>query len=78
MSCIICLMGFTRTDFFFYSQRRISTRGVDKGAKEDFKTAMRRQTARSHEAVDTLIIRFLSTERDLISESLNVKDFFRN
>jgi hypothetical protein len=54
----------------FYSQRRISTRGTDKGVKEDFKLAMKRQVARSIEPLDNLIIKFLTSERDLLLQSL--------
>ncbi|XP_067014792.1 integrator complex subunit 10 [Anabrus simplex] len=53
------------------SQRRISTRGADKGVKEDFKMAMRRQVARSSEPLDLLIIKFLSNERELLLQSLH-------
>ncbi|PNF20874.1 hypothetical protein B7P43_G11190 [Cryptotermes secundus] len=52
------------------SQRRISTRGADKGVKEDFKLAMKRQVARSLEPLDNLIIKFLTSERDLLLQSL--------
>ncbi|XP_069684038.1 integrator complex subunit 10 isoform X2 [Periplaneta americana] len=52
------------------SQRRISTRGTDKGVKEDFKMAMKRQVARSIEPLDNLIIKFLTSERDLLLQSL--------
>lgn len=54
----------------FFSQRRISTRGADKGVKEDFKLAMRRQVARSGEPLDQLIIKFLTSERELLLQSL--------
>ena len=53
-----------------FSQRRMSTRGVDKGVKEDIRTAIRRQVTRSNEAVDNLIIKFLCRERELIYHSL--------
>lgn len=52
------------------SQRRISTRGADKGVKEDFKLAMKRQVARSIEPLDNLIIKFLTAERDLLLQAL--------
>lgn len=52
------------------SQRRISTRGADKGVKEDFKLAMKRQVSRSMEPLDNLIIKFLTSERDLLLQSL--------
>ncbi|XP_049767483.1 integrator complex subunit 10 [Schistocerca cancellata] len=53
------------------SQRRISTRGADKGVKEDFKQAMRRQAARSIEPLEPLIIRFLTSERTLLIQALH-------
>ena len=52
------------------SQRRISTRGVDKGAKEDFKSAMRRQMARSNEPLEPLLIKFLTSEQDYVRRLL--------
>ncbi|KAJ1524001.1 hypothetical protein ONE63_010545 [Megalurothrips usitatus] len=52
------------------SQRRISTRGVDKGAKEDFKSAMRRQIARSFEPLEPLLIKFLTSEQDYVRRLL--------
>jgi integrator complex subunit 10 len=53
-----------------YSQHRISTRGADKGVKEDFKLAMKRRVARSIEPLDNLIIKFLTSERDLLLQSV--------
>ncbi|KAK3927358.1 Integrator complex subunit 10 [Frankliniella fusca] len=52
------------------SQRRISTRGVDKGAKEDFKSAMRRQMARSDEPLEPLLIKFFTSEQDYVRRLL--------
>ncbi|XP_075219382.1 integrator complex subunit 10 isoform X2 [Lycorma delicatula] len=52
------------------NQRRMSTRGVDKGAKEDFKMAMRRQTARWNENISSLVMRFITTEKDLLEHCL--------
>lgn len=45
------------------SQRRVTTRNVDKGVKEDLKMTIKRQVARSDEPIDALIIQFLSTEK---------------
>ncbi|KAF4522951.1 hypothetical protein B566_EDAN009541 [Ephemera danica] len=45
------------------SQRRMATRGVDKGAKEDFRQAMRRQVARGSENIESLVQQFLTNER---------------
>ncbi|KAL1505353.1 hypothetical protein ABEB36_004940 [Hypothenemus hampei] len=52
------------------SQRRISTRGADKGAKEELRQAIRRQVARSNEKLDELLVNFLQNERPLILQSL--------
>ncbi|VEN62748.1 unnamed protein product [Callosobruchus maculatus] len=51
-------------------QRRIGTRGADKGVKEEIKQAIRRQIARSNETVDDLIITFMTNERTQIIPSL--------
>ena len=48
----------------------MSTRGVDKGQKEDLRMAIRRQVARSNEPIDALIIKFLTRERELLHHSL--------
>lgn len=53
-----------------FRQRRIGTRGADKGAKEEIKQIIRRQVARSNENVSELLIRFLTHERELIFQSL--------
>ncbi|RZF44932.1 hypothetical protein LSTR_LSTR013122 [Laodelphax striatellus] len=53
------------------NQRRMSTRGVDKGAKEDFKMAMRRQTARINENIENLLIQFIVNEKEAIRHCLN-------
>ncbi|KAL1454348.1 hypothetical protein WDU94_010617 [Cyamophila willieti] len=45
------------------SQRRVTTRNVDKGAKEDLKATIKRQVARSDEPIDELIVKFLTTEQ---------------
>lgn len=44
-------------------QRRIGTRGADKGVKEDFKQAMKAQVARSNESLLNLMIQFITSER---------------
>ncbi|XP_063232724.1 integrator complex subunit 10 isoform X2 [Bacillus rossius redtenbacheri] len=51
-------------------QRRISTRGADKGVKEDFKLAMKQQVARCREPVDDLVVKFLVSERASVLQSL--------
>ena len=52
------------------AESRTVTRGVNKGVKEDFKIAMERQVARSHEGVETVIRQFLLEERQAIQQSL--------
>lgn len=42
--------------------RRIGTRGVDKGVKEDFKQAIRQQISRSNEDLDELLVQFLQQQ----------------
>ena len=52
----------------------MTTRRGDLGAREDFRTAMKRQMNRSRENIEDLIIRFLMQERDtLVSSILYVK-----
>ncbi|XP_031333411.1 integrator complex subunit 10 [Photinus pyralis] len=51
-------------------QRRIGTRGADKGVKEEIKYAIKRQIARSNEPLDLLIMKFISQERGHILQSL--------
>ncbi|KAM3964752.1 integrator complex subunit 10 [Aphomia sociella] len=47
-------------------QRRIGTRGADKGVKEDFKQAMKAQVARSNESILNLMIHFITSERSYL------------
>ncbi|XP_001647882.2 integrator complex subunit 10 [Aedes aegypti] len=42
--------------------RRIGTRGVDKGVKEDFKQAIKQQITRSNEDLDELVVQFLQQQ----------------
>ncbi|XP_013133694.1 PREDICTED: integrator complex subunit 10 [Papilio polytes] len=51
-------------------QRRIGTRGADKGVKEDFKQAMKAQVARCNESILNLIIQFISTEKPYLFQVL--------
>ncbi|XP_047544640.1 integrator complex subunit 10 [Vanessa atalanta] len=51
-------------------QRRIGTRGADKGVKEDFKQAMKAQVARSNESLLNLIIQFITAERSYFLQAL--------
>jgi integrator complex subunit 10 len=51
------------------TQRRMTTRWGDKGAREDFRSAMKRQTARNNENISDLVIRFMLQERDQIIQA---------
>lgn len=51
-------------------QRRIGTRGSDKGFKEEIRQAIKRQVARSNEPLDQLIITFITQEKGHISQTL--------
>ena len=46
------------------------TRGANRGEREEFRSAMRRQAARSHENIEEIIADFLSTEASLILQTL--------
>lgn len=48
--------------------RRIGTRGADKGIKDEFKQLIRKQIARSNEDVDSLILQFITQERNLLMQ----------
>jgi len=52
------------------AQQRTITRGVNKGAKEDFKAALEKQLGVISESCDTLIRKFLRDEREEILQSL--------
>lgn len=41
-------------------QRRIGTRGADKGVKEDFKQFMKQQVIRSEEDICSLVVHFIA------------------
>lgn len=51
-------------------KQRAVTRGVNKGAKEDLKSAMERQMSRSDENLNQLLVQFFKQERDIIKETL--------
>ncbi|KOB76168.1 Integrator complex subunit 10 [Operophtera brumata] len=51
-------------------QRRIGTRGADKGVKEDFKQAMKSQLSRSNDSVLNLMIQFITAERSYFLQIL--------
>ncbi|XP_018566240.1 integrator complex subunit 10 [Anoplophora glabripennis] len=51
-------------------QRRIGTRGSDKGVKEEIKQAIRRQIARNNERLDELLISFIQNERTILLQTL--------
>lgn len=50
--------------------RRIGTRGSDKGVKEDFKHIIKQQVSRSNEEVDSIIIQFLQQEQMVLLQNL--------
>lgn len=54
----------------FRSQRRIGTRGADKGVKEEIKQCIKRQIARSNENLDILLENFITLERNHIKPCL--------
>ena len=49
---------------------RPGTRGANRGGREEFRSAMRRQAARSHENIEAVIADFLSAEASLILQTL--------
>ena len=49
---------------------RLGTRGANRGEREDFKNAMRRQAARSHEPIEKVIVEFLTSETNLILQTI--------
>lgn len=54
--------------------RRITTRGADKGVKEEVRQAMRRQAARDGvDSVGELIQRFIINEKAALLHSLMMK-----
>lgn len=52
------------------SQRRIGTRNVDKGIKDDFKQLIRKQFLRAYDDVDALIVQFLSQEHMCLVQNI--------
>ena len=46
------------------------TRGANRGEKEDFKLAMKKQAMRSHEDVNKLIVDFLTKNTEVILQCL--------
>lgn len=48
----------------------MTTRRGDLGAREDFRSAMKRQMSRSPENILNLIIRFIINERDTILQAI--------
>ncbi|XP_046648740.1 integrator complex subunit 10-like [Daphnia pulicaria] len=54
------------------TQRRMTTRRGDLGAREDFRSAMKRQMGRSPENIQNLMIRFMIRERENILQAMKV------
>lgn len=48
--------------------RRIGTRGSDRGIKDEFKQLIRKQMARSNEDIETLILQFITQERNSLMQ----------
>lgn len=63
LSYLIIIVKILLTFILYFRQRRIGTRGSDKGAKEEIKQAIRRQVLRCNEPMEELIIKFLNQER---------------
>ena len=47
-------------------QRRMGTRGANRGEKSEIKSLLKRQVMRCHENLDNLIVDFLANQRDPI------------
>ena len=65
--CYLALLNLLLLDLFDFGYllcSRAVTRGVNKGAKEDFRAAMERQVSRSDESFEPLLKAFLQNEKD--------------
>ncbi|XP_018329215.1 integrator complex subunit 10 isoform X2 [Agrilus planipennis] len=51
-------------------QRRIGTRGADKGVKEEIKQTIKRQISRNNDRLDQLLIKFITQQRGHIQQFL--------
>lgn len=59
--------------YFFDSSRRMGTRGVERGVKNDFKQFMRKQIFKNaQENLEALIIKFLTLNKSDIITCLEV------
>ncbi|KZS08021.1 Integrator 10 [Daphnia magna] len=54
------------------TQRRMTTRRGDLGAREDFRAAMKRQMSRSQENIHNLIVQFMIREREAILQAMKI------
>ena len=52
------------------NQRRMGTRGANRGEKEEIRAALRRQVVRSQESLDEIVEEFLTKNRDSILQCL--------
>ena len=52
------------------SQRRMGTRGANRGEKSEIRSLLKRQVQRCYENLDQLIIEFISTNRDTFNQCL--------
>lgn len=50
----------------------MTTRRGDLGAREDFRSAMKRQMSRSPENIQNLIVRFIIHEKESILQALKI------
>lgn len=79
----ICCLTYAVLFLYIYSRyiivknitdRRITTRGADKGVREEVKQAMRRQAARDGiDPLDELLQKFIITEKSAILHSLIIQ-----
>ena len=63
---IITGQALSMLHLFSVYRSRTVTRGVNKGAKEDFRAAMERQVGRTEECVESLLRSFFQEERETL------------
>ena len=56
--------GYTQSEFVISFFSRAVTRGVNKGAKEDFRAALERQIGRSDDNFEPLLRAFFQEEKE--------------
>lgn len=50
--------------------RRIGTRGVEKGVKDDFKQLLKQQITRSNDDIENLIVEFITKEQMALVQNI--------